>query len=73
MPVYQFHALPDQGATPLKVVLFSDAAAGRIALGPQFPEGCDVYQGARYVGRFHRGKGEARGDESAEGVGALRA
>jgi len=55
MPVYQFHALPDRGDAPVKIVLFSDAAAGRIALGAQFPYGCDVFQGPRYVGRFHSG------------------
>ena len=55
MPVYHFHTLPERGDAPVKVVLFSDAAAGRVALGARFPEGCDVFQGPRYVGRFHRG------------------
>ena len=57
MPVYRFHALPGPDAAPLNVVLFNDAAAGRIALGAIFPGGCDVWQGARFVGRFHRPNG----------------
>ena len=61
MPAYHFHALPERDAPPVKVILFSDVAAARIALGAQFPSGCDVWQGARYVGRFHRG-----GDEPPE-------
>jgi hypothetical protein len=55
MPVYHFHPLPSLDEPPIKVVLFSDAAAGRVALGLQFPAGCDVWQGPRYVGRYHRG------------------
>lgn len=54
MPVYQFYPLPADTAAPEKLVLFSDAAAGRLALGPRFPAGCDVWQGTRFVGRFHR-------------------
>jgi hypothetical protein len=54
MPLYRFHPLSDPDAEPVKVVLFGDAAAGRFALGAQFPSGCDVWQGDRYVGRFHR-------------------
>lgn len=50
MPVYHFHPLPDPDAPPVKVVLFSDAAAGRFALGARFPGGCDAWQGTRYVG-----------------------
>ncbi|WP_394762181.1 hypothetical protein [Phenylobacterium sp.] len=54
MPVYQFYPLPSRDEIRIKVVLFSDAAAGRTALGAQFPQGCDVWQSTRYVGRFHR-------------------
>ncbi len=63
MPVYHFHPLPDRPTPdshepPVEAVLFNDAVAGRIALGARFPSGCDVWQGSRYVGRFHRGAAE---------------
>ncbi|THD60081.1 hypothetical protein [Phenylobacterium sp.] len=58
MPVYHFHALTAPDQPPETVVLFSDAAAARVALGVRFPGGCDVWQGKRYVGRFHRGAGK---------------
>jgi hypothetical protein len=54
MPVYHFHPLTGRDEGAIKVVLFSDAAAGRLALGVQFPDGCDVWQGTRFVGQFHR-------------------
>ena len=54
MPVYQFHRFPEPGDTePLEHSFFSDAAAIRFAIGPEFPDGCDVWQGQRYVGGFH--------------------
>jgi len=55
MPVYHFYPLSDPDAPPVTAVLFSDAAAGRFALGARFPGGCDAWQSTRYVGRFHRG------------------
>lgn len=55
MPVYHFYPLPNPDTPPVKVVLFSDAAAGRFALSARFPGGCDAWQATRYVGRFHRG------------------
>ena len=54
MPVYLFHPLTGPDAPPVAMVLYADEAAGRRALGTQFPHGCDVWQGNRFVGRFHR-------------------
>ena len=54
MPAYQFHRFPGAGeADPVEHSFFSDAAAIRFAIGPGWPDGCDVWQGLRYVGRFH--------------------
>lgn len=55
MPAYQFHRLAGAGVEPepFEEVFFSDTAAIRHAIGPVFPEGCDVWQAMRYVGRFH--------------------
>jgi hypothetical protein len=55
MPRYQFHHLPDAGGDlhPVEDLFFSDAAAIRRAIGSDFPQGCDLWQGNRYVGRFH--------------------
>ena len=47
--------LPD---TPdVEKVLFDDTAAVRRAIGEEFPDGCDVWQAERFVGRFHRAAG----------------
>ena len=56
MPKYQFHRLPEAGgdAHPVEGVYFDDTVAMRRAMGAEFPSGCDVWQGQRYVGRFHR-------------------
>jgi hypothetical protein len=56
MPKYQFHRLPEGGGDlhPIERVLFNDTAAMRRAMGDEFPDGCDVWQGPRFVGRFHR-------------------
>ena len=59
MPAYHFHPSADHETVPTRIVLFSDAAAGRIALSAQFPAGCDVWQGTRYVGHFNRGAEQA--------------
>lgn len=61
MPVYRFHPLSTTDEPPVKIVLFSDEAAGRIALSVQFPGGCDVWQGTRFVGQFHRATGDIAG------------
>lgn len=55
MPTYHFHRLPEGGgdADPVAQVLYDDAAAARRAMGEAFPHGCDIWQGHRYVGRFH--------------------
>ena len=54
MPRYHLYRLPEAGdAAPVEDSFFSDAAAIRRAIGPAFPYGCDVWQGQRYVGRFH--------------------
>ena len=55
MPAYQIHRLiPGGDPTPHTKVFFSDAAAIRFAMGALFQDGCDLWQGARYVGRVHR-------------------
>ena len=36
------------------MVLFNDAATLRYAMRADFPDGCDVWQSTRFVGRFHR-------------------
>jgi hypothetical protein len=56
MPKYQFHRLPEGAGDlrPVEVVLFDDVAAMRRAMGEAFPDGCDVWQAQRFVGRFHR-------------------
>ncbi len=61
MPKYQFHRLPEVGkdAEPIEQVLFDDTAALRRAIGAEFPDGCDVWQDSRFVGRFHRAAGRA--------------
>ena len=66
VPVYHFYPLSAQDEAPVKVVLFSDAVAGRMALGTQFPAGCDVWQGPRFVGRFHRPAPETRAPGCAD-------
>lgn len=66
MPAYLFHPLPARDTLPVKIVVFSDAVAGRIALSAQFPEGCDVWQGARFVGRFHRPATIGASDDSRD-------
>ncbi len=70
MPRYHFHRLPEAGGDthPVERAHFSDAAAMRHAIGPDFPDGCDLWQGERYVGRFHaaaagpRERGQAKAD-----------
>lgn len=59
MPKYQFHRLPEGGQDPepLEMTLFDDTAAMRRAIGDEFPDGCDLWQGERFVGRFHRAHG----------------
>ena len=73
MPRYQFHRLVDGRAEtpPTEAVLFDDAVAMRVAIGTAFPEGCDVWQGSRFVGRFHRAAVEGAAIEgAAEGPAA---
>ena len=55
MPEYRFYdlAAPEAGETE-RLKLFDDAVAMRRAMGEQFPAGCEVWQGLRFVGRFHR-------------------
>ena len=67
MPKYQFHRLPEGGqdTAPLEQILFDDSAAMRRAMGVDFPDGCDVWQGPRFVGRFHRASDRA--PETVEG------
>ncbi len=56
MPAYQFYRLSNGVAQPSAqdVVLFNDAATLKYAMRADFPDGCDVWQGTRFVGRFHR-------------------
>lgn len=54
MPAYQIHRLiPGGDPTPHTKAFFSDAAAIRFTMRSPFQEGCDLWQGARYVGRVH--------------------
>ena len=56
MPAYQFYGLSNGLAKPdaEDVVLYDDAAALSYAMRVDFPDGCDVWQATRFVGRFHR-------------------
>ena len=56
MPAYQFYRLSNGLAQPSAedVVLFNDAATLNYAMRAEFPDGCDVWQATRFVGRFHR-------------------
>ena len=56
MPAYQFYRLSNGLAesSASDVVLYNDAAAITRAMAEAFPDGCDVWQGTRFVGRFHR-------------------
>jgi len=56
MPKYSFYPSPGAARddSPAQFVLFNDDVAMRVALSPQFPGGCEVWQGTRFVGRFHR-------------------
>jgi hypothetical protein len=66
MPAYQFYRLAHGGvhSEPASMILFDDRAAVRRALGEEFPDGCDVWQGQRFVGRLHKARPEERGDPS---------
>ena len=70
MPVYSFYRLLEPDAEPLQHMFFADDAAARYALGPHFPDGIDLWQGQRFVGRFHRQKGllTAPAQSTLEGV-----
>ena len=62
MPAYRFYRL-EQAQEQVKVttlVLFNDVAAIRRAVTKAFPQGCDVWQGQRFVGRFHRAEAHRR-------------
>lgn len=62
MPAYRFYRLEQAQAQPevTTLVLFNDLAAIRRAVTEAFPEGCDVWQGQRFVGRFHRADPQQR-------------
>jgi hypothetical protein len=55
MPAYLFYRLSPgaEDAPPVQMMLFRDNAAMRRALSAEFPTGCDVWQGRRFVGQFH--------------------
>lgn len=55
MPVYQLHRLihPGGDPDPALELFYGDEAAIRFAMGGTFSEGCDIWQGGRYVGRVH--------------------
>ena len=70
MPAYQLHRLSHPGGDPepTSKMFHGDEAAMRFAMRDDFADGCDVWQGQRYVGRVHRaaaGGGEARTDAAA--------
>ena len=56
MPAYKFYDLATGPEEPqvTTLVLFNDLAAIRRAVAETFPLGCEVWQGQRFVGRFHR-------------------
>ena len=55
MPAYQLHRLSPAGGDPEPTVqvFLNDDAAMRCAMGERFAQGCDVWQGQRFVGRAH--------------------
>jgi hypothetical protein len=75
MPKYQLHRLPEGGGDlhPVEMVLFNDTAAMRRAMTDEFPDGCDVWQGQRFVGRFHRAAPSSAQAAEAGEVDALPA
>ena len=72
MPSYQLHRLSQPGGDPDPATraFFDDATAMRFAMSADFSQGCDVWQGTRYVGRVH---GPAAGEASAQVTLADRA
>ena len=59
---YQFHRLNDRGApTAQRTLVFAtDADAIRCAITPDFPQGCDLWEGYRWLGRFYGPAGQAQ-------------
>lgn len=57
----------------MRVVFYSDEAAMRFAMRDSFAEGCDVWQGQRYVGRVHRPAVTGGGDDPAAATSSLSA
>jgi hypothetical protein len=54
MPAYQLYPLQHgERLEPRQMLFYDDRAALRRAIGPQFQEGCEVWQGGRFVGRVH--------------------
>lgn len=58
MPTYQLNQLTRDGdpGQPLTQRFFGDDAAMRYAMSAAFPDGCDIWEGPRFVGRVHRPK-----------------
>lgn len=53
MPAYRFHALPRTDEHPEERQFFNDAAAMAWALRTAGPEGVEIWEDARFVGRLH--------------------
>lgn len=63
---YQFFRMDRQGARAEVAAepFEDDAAAIRYALGPDFPYGCELWDGFRFLGQFYGG--QAKPPASAE-------
>ena len=60
MPLYHLHDLRGVRGDidPVSHMFHGDDAAMRYAMRPDFPAGCDVWRGGRFVGRVHRPAGD---------------
>jgi hypothetical protein len=52
---YQFFPFSAEGRLldAIPIDLENDARAIRRAIAPEFPNGCELWEGFRFVGRFH--------------------
>lgn len=54
MPQYRFYDLNADRAENEQMKLFDDHVAIRRAISERYPQGCEIWEGERFVGRFHR-------------------